>query len=218
MIPVSSKLISEFIGTMMLVATVIGSGIMAENLAGGNVALALLGNTIATGAILFVIISAFGSVSGAHFNPVVTAVMLVRGEVTRGLALGYVIVQIIGGVCGTIMAHIMFELDVVQLSSNLRSGPAQYFSEIVATFGLLMTILMGIRHKSDAVPAMVALYITAAYWFTASTSFANPAVTIARTFTDTFSGIHYGDTLPFIVAQFIGALIALVVTKKILTD
>lgn len=218
MMPTSSKLISEFIGTMMLVATVIGSGVMAENLAGGNVALALLGNTIATGAILFVIISAFGGVSGAHFNPVVTAVMLARREVTRSLALGYIIVQIIGGVCGTIMAHIMFELDIVQLSSNLRSGPAQYFSEIVATFGLLMTILMGVRYKSDAVPAMVALYITAAYWFTASTSFANPAVTIARTFTDTFSGIHYGDTLLFIVAQFIGAFIALIVTKKILAD
>ena len=202
----------------MLVATVIGSGVMAENLAGGNVALALLGNTIATGAILFVIISAFGGVSGAHFNPVVTAVMLARREVTRSLALGYIIVQIIGGVCGTIIAHIMFELDIVQLSSNLRSGPAQYFSEIVATFGLLMTILMGVRYKSDAVPAMVALYITAAYWFTASTSFANPAVTIARTFTDTFSGIHYGDTLLFIVAQFIGAFIALIVTKKILAD
>ena len=202
----------------MLVATVIGSGVMAENLAGGNVALALLGNTIATGAILFVIISAFGGVSGAHFNPVVTSVMLARREVTRSLALGYIIVQIIGGVCGTIMAHIMFELDIVQLSSNLRSGPAQYFSEIVATFGLLMTILMGVRYKSDAVPAMVALYITAAYWFTASTSFANPAVTIARTFTDTFSGIHYGDTLLFIVAQFIGAFIALIVTKKILAD
>jgi len=218
MMPTSSKLISEFIGTMMLVATVIGSGVMAENLAGGNVALALLGNTIATGAILFVIISAFGGVSGAHFNPVVTAVMLARREVTRSLALGYIIVQIIGGVCGTIMAHIMFELDIVQLSSNLRSGPAQYFSEIVATFGLLMTILMGVRYKSEAVPAMVALYITAAYWFTASTSFANPAVTIARTFTDTFSGIHYGDTLLFIVAQFIGAFIALIVTKKILAD
>lgn len=218
MMPTSSKLISEFIGTMMLVATVIGSGVMAENLAGGNVALALLGNTIATGAILFVIISAFGGVSGAHFNPVVTAVMLARREVTRSLALGYIIVQIIGGVCGTIMAHIMFELDIVQLSSNLRSGPAQYFSEIVATFGLLMTILMGVRYKSDAVPAMVALYITAAYWFTASTSFANPAVTIARTFTDTFSGIHYSDTLLFIVAQFIGAFIALIVTKKILAD
>lgn len=218
MMPTSSKLISEFIGTMMLVATVIGSGVMAENLAGGNVALALLGNTIATGAILFVIISAFGGVSGAHFNPVVTAVMLARREVTRSLALGYIIVQIIGGVCGTIMSHIMFELDIVQLSSNLRSGPAQYFSEIVATFGLLMTILMGVRYKSDAVPAMVALYITAAYWFTASTSFANPAVTIARTFTDTFSGIHYSDTLLFIVAQFIGAFIALIVTKKILAD
>jgi len=218
MMPTSSKLISEFIGTMMLVATVIGSGVMAENLAGGNVALALLGNTIATGAILFVIISAFGGVSGAHFNPVVTAVMLARREVTRSLALGYIIVQIIGGVCGTIMAHIMFELDIVQFSSNLRSGPEQYFSEIVATFGLLMTILMGVRYKSEAVPAMVALYITAAYWFTASTSFANPAVTIARTFTDTFSGIHYGDTLLFIVAQFIGAFIALIVTKKILAD
>ena len=214
----SSKLLAEFIGTLLLVATVVGSGIMAENLADGNVAIALLGNTIATGAILYVIISAFGALSGAHFNPVVTAVMLARSEIKPSLALGYMAVQIIGGICGTFIAHMMFEIDIIQLSANMRSGPQQYISEVVATFGLLLTILMGIKYRAEAIPAMVAMYITAAYWFTASTSFANPAVTIARTLTDSFSGIHYGDTLPFIVAQFIGAFLALVICNKMIKD
>lgn len=212
------RLLAEFIGTLTLVATVIGSGIMAENLSGGNIALALLANTIATGAILFVIISAFGEISGAHFNPVVTAVMMTRGEMTVALGGLYILVQIIGGLSGMVLAHLMFELDVIQLSGKIRSGPAQVLSEVVATFGLVMTIILGVRYKAHAVPAMVALYITAAYWFTASTSFANPAVAIARTFTDTFSGIHYGDTGPFILAQIIGAFLALAVCKTLIRD
>ena len=210
------KLAAECLGTMFLVATVVGSGIMAETLSGGNDGLALLANTIATGAILYVIIAMFGAVSGAHFNPAVSVVMAVKGDLPWPQTGGYIIAQIAGGVLGTWLAHFMFDVDILQLSMKARSGLPQYGAEMVATFGLVLTILMGIRHRADAIPAMVALYITAAYWFTASTSFANPAVTIARTLSDSFAGIHYGDTLPFIVAQLMGALLALAAAKTVL--
>ena len=210
------KLAAECLGTMFLVATVVGSGIMAETLSGGNVGLALLANTIATGAILYVIIAMFGAVSGAHFNPAVSVVMAVKGDLAWPQTGGYIIAQIAGGVVGTWLAHFMFDVDILQLSMKARSGLPQYGAEMVATFGLVLTILMGIRHRPDAIPAMVALYITAAYWFTASTSFANPAVTIARTLSDSFAGIHYGDTLPFIAAQLMGALLALAAAKTVL--
>lgn len=203
------KLVSEFIGTLFLVATIIGSGIMAERLSGGNDGLALLGNTIATGAILYVLITIFVSISGAHFNPAVSFVMFLRGEGTKNQFALYVLFQILGGICGTFLAHLMFDVPVLQLSENLRSGLSQYLSEMVASFGLVLTILLGVRFKTDAVAMLVALYITAGYWFTASTSFANPAVTIARTLTDSFSGIYYGDTGFFILAQLIGGYLAL---------
>lgn len=203
------KLVSEFIGTLFLVATIIGSGIMAERLSGGNDGLALLGNTIATGAILYVLITIFVSISGAHFNPAVSFVMFLRGEGTKNQFALYVFFQILGGICGTFLAHLMFDVPVLQLSENLRSGLSQYLSEMVAIFGLVLTILLGVRFKADAVAMLVALYITAGYWFTASTSFANPAVTIARTLTDSFSGIYYGDTGFFILAQLIGGYLAL---------
>ena len=203
------NLVSEFIGTLFLVATIIGSGIMAERLSGGNDGLALLGNTIATGAILYVLITIFVSISGAHFNPAVSFVMFLRGEGTKNQFALYVLFQILGGICGTFLAHLMFDVPVLQLSENLRSGLSQYLSEMVAIFGLVLTILLGVRFKADAVAMLVALYITAGYWFTASTSFANPAVTIARTLTDSFSGIYYGDTGFFILAQLIGGYLAL---------
>ena len=179
-------LVAEFAGTMLLLATVIGSGIMAERLAGGNIAVALLGNTIPTGAILYVLITIFGPVSGAHFNPAVTLAFFIRRQIPVKLALFFVVMQIIGGLCGAFLAHFMFEMPVLQMSTNLRSGPAQWGAEFVATFGLLTVIFGGIRWRPEAVPTLVALYITAAYWFTSSTSFANPAVTIARSFTDSF--------------------------------
>ena len=192
----------------MLLATVVGSGIMAENLAGGNIAIALLGNTIPTGAILVVIITIFGPVSGAHFNPAVTLSFLIRREITIGAAIAYVAVQIIGGIIGTWSAHLMFAQELFQLSSHVRTGGAQWFSEGVATFGLVATILGTLRWRPEAVAYMVGLYITAAYWFTASTSFANPAVTIARSLTDTFSGIYPAHAPSFILAQLVGAVVA----------
>ena len=202
------RLVAETLGTAMLLATVVGSGIMAENLAGGNVAIALLGNTIPTGAILVVIITIFGPVSGAHFNPAVTLSFLIRREITIGAAIAYVAVQIIGGIIGTWSAHLMFAQELFQLSSHVRTGGAQWFSEGVATFGLVATILGTLRWRPEAVAYMVGLYITAAYWFTASTSFANPAVTIARSLTDTFSGIYPADAPGFILAQLVGAVVA----------
>ena len=192
----------------MLLATVVGSGIMAENLAGGNAAIALLGNTIPTGAILVVLITIFGPISGAHFNPAVTLSFLLRRKITIGPAIAYVAVQIIGGIIGTWSAHLMFAQELFQLSSHVRTGGAQWFSEGVATFGLVATILGTLRWRPEAVAYMVGLYITAAYWFTASTSFANPAVTIARSLTDTFSGIYPAHALGFILAQFVGAVVA----------
>jgi len=204
----SRRLAAELVGTAFLLATVVGSGIMAERLAGGNVAVALLGNTIPTGAILVVLITTLGPVSGAHFNPAVTLAFLVRREIAPGPAAFYVLCQVAGGVLGAFVAHAMFEQAILQFSTHARAGPAQFLSEAVATFGLVGTILAGIRWRADAVAWLVGLYITAAYWFTASTSFANPAVTLARMLTDTFSGIRPADAPAFIVAQCIGALLA----------
>ena len=208
-----SKYFSEFLGTLFLVATVVGSGIMAENLSMGNQALALLANAVATGAILYVLITIFSEISGAHFNPVVSLIMFAMRKLSFFEFLAYISVQITGGILGTFLAHYMFEISILQFSTNVRTGSSQYFSEVIATFGLLLTILLGSKQKTGSVAALVAFYITAAYWFTSSTSFANPAVTIARTLTNTFSGIQYGDTIPFIMAQIIGGLLAFLVFK-----
>lgn len=201
------RLVAEALGTALLVATVVGSGIMAERLT-DDVALALLGNTLPTGAILVVLITILGPLSGAHFNPAVTAVFFWRGELKGGDAGGYVAAQIAGGIVGTAVAHLMFELAPLVAGNTERHGPAQWFAEMVATFGLMFTILAGVRYRAAAIPWLVGLYITAAYWFTASTSFANPAVTIARSFTQTFSGIHPVDAPLFILSQLIGAFAA----------
>lgn len=203
------KLLAEFVGTLFLLATVVGSGIMAENLAGGNVALALWGNTAATGAILVVLILAFAPISGAHFNPAVTLVFLARGDIERGEAAAFILIQIVGGIIGVLLAHAMFDVELLQASTKHRTGMGQWISEGVATFGLLMSILGCLRYRPEAIPFSVGLYITAGYWFTASTSFANPAVTIARTMTDSFSGILAGDMPAFIAAQLVGAFLAL---------
>ena len=200
--------VCEFLGTLFLVATVVGSGIMAENLSMGNHAVSLLANAIATGAILYVLITIFSEISGAHFNPVVSLIMFTMKKLSFFEFLAYISVQIIGGILGTFLAHFMFEISIIQLSTDVRTGYSQYFSEVIAAFGLLLTILLGTKQKSASVATLVAFYITAAYWFTSSTSFANPAVTIARTLTDTFSGIQYGDTIPFIMAQIIGGFLA----------
>ncbi len=205
------KLGAEFLGTAFLLATVVGSGIMAERLAGGNVALALLGNTIPTGAILYVLITMLGPISGAHFNPAVTLAFFLKGNVEGREAAGYVIAQVIGGIVGVWAAHLMFDETLLQFSEKARTGGSQWFAEWVATFGLVTTILLTLRANAAAVPAAVGLYITAAYWFTASTSFANPAVTIARGLSDTFAGIDPTHIPMFIVAQLIGAVCALVV-------
>ena len=208
-----SAFVSEFLGTLFLVATVVGSGIMAENLSMGNQALTLLANAIATGAILYVLITIFNEISGAHFNPVVSLIMFIMKKLSFSEFLVYITVQIIGGILGTVLAHYMFEMSIIQFSTNIRTGSSQYFSEFIAAFGILLTILLGSKQKTGSVASLVAFYITAAYWFTSSTSFANPAVTISRTLTDTFSGIQYGDTIPFIMAQIIGGLLAYLVFK-----
>ena len=204
----AQRLAAECLGTAFLLATVVGSGIMAENLSGGNVAIALLGNTIPTGAILYVLITTFGPISGAHFNPVVTISFMLRKDISISESMQFIIVQIIGGLLGVLAAHIMFDENIIQFSQKVRTGPAQWFAEGVATFGLVFTILATLRAKPSAIPMAVALYITAAYWFTASTSFANPAVTIARSFSDTFAGIRLIDAPFFIAAQIAGAVLA----------
>jgi glycerol uptake facilitator-like aquaporin len=193
-------LAAEFLGTLLLLATVVGSGVMAERLAGGNDAVALIGNTAATGAILYVLITLLGPISGAHFNP---AVSLILGP--RRLLLPFLLAQIAGALLGVWLVHLMFDMPVMQLGVKPRTGLGQWVSEGVATFGLLLTILLGIRHRPGAVPGLVALWIVAGYWFTASTSFANPAVTIARALTDSFAGIRPADVPAFLTAQFIGA-------------
>jgi len=201
-------LTAEFFGTLLLVATVVGSGIMAERLANGNVALALLANTIATGATLVALILTFGPISGAHFNPVVSVADALEGGLPLSETLVYVLAQIAGGIGGTLLAHIMFSLPYVSLSRHVRSGPSQFVSEVAATFGLLCVIWGCSRSRSNVVPFAVGSYITAAYWFTASTSFANPAVTIARGLSDTFAGIRPIDVPLFIAAQFAGGIAA----------
>jgi glycerol uptake facilitator-like aquaporin len=202
------RLVAEWLGTALLLAAVVGSGIMAQKLAGGNIALALLCNTIPTGAILVVLILIFGPISGAHFNPAVTLVFAWRGELSWSLAGLYVAAQIAGGIAGVWAAHLMFELPVLQVSLTQRTGAGQWIAEGVATFGLLLTILGCAARTPGAIPYAVGLYITSAYWFTASTSFANPAVTIARSMSDTFAGIAPGGILAFIAAQLLGAALA----------
>lgn len=200
------RVAAECIGTLLLVAVVIGSGIMGERLAGGNAAIALLGNTLATAAALVVLITWLGPVSGAHFNPVVSLVMLARRELAPRAALAYLTAQVAGACAGALLAHAMFELPLLQASSNARAGGAQWLAEAVATFGLLATILGCRDHRW--LPALVAAWITAGYWFTASTSFANPAVTVARALTDTFAGIRAIDVPGFVLAQVVGATAA----------
>jgi glycerol uptake facilitator-like aquaporin len=204
-------LVAEGLGSALLAATVIGSGIMAERLAGGNLAVALLANTAATVAVLATLIALFGPISGAHFNPAVSIVETLRGKLTAMDGLCYVLTQIVGCCLGALLAHAMFELPLIQASLHPRTGPAIWLSEFVATFGLLMVVL-GHRRSEDA-PWMVAAWIGAAYWFTASTSFANPAITIARSLTNTFSGIRPIDTPGFILAEFVGALTALAAAR-----
>jgi len=211
MFDLNRRLAAEALGTGVLVATVVGSGIMAAKLSGGNTAIALLGNTLPTGAILIVLITILGPISGAHFNPVVSLVMAIRGQLARAELVPFIVAQIIGGCLGTLAAHLMFDLPMVQLSTTVRTGTPQWFAEVVATFGLLVTILGCVRFKPEFVATAVGLYITAAYWFTASTSFANPAVAIARAFTDTFAGIRPTDVPAFIAAQIAGALAGMLV-------
>jgi glycerol uptake facilitator-like aquaporin len=203
-----ARLTAEFVGTAFLVAAVVGSGVMGEKLAGGNVAIALLANTIATGAALIALICTFGSISGAHFNPVVTLSEAISGGLPWKDASAYTVVQIVGGIVGAAVAHLMFGLSIVSLSLHARQGSSIVFSEFIATFGLLMVILGCSRSRSSMVPVAVGSYITAAYWFTASTSFANPAVTIARSLSNTFAGIRLVDVPLFLVAQVCGGLAA----------
>ena len=202
----SRRLTAEALGTAILVCTVVGSGIMADQLS-NDTALSLLGNTIPTGAMLVVLITLLGPISGAHFNPLVSLIMALRRDLPMAALAPYILAQIAGGIAGTWLAHAMFDLPILQLSQHIRTGPAQWLAEVVASTGLLLTILLGVKHRPEAIPALVGLYITAAYWFTASTSFANPAVTLARALTDTFAGIRPLDTPGFIVAQIVGALI-----------
>ena len=210
--------LSEFTGTAMLLATVIGSGIMGETLANGNTAIALLGNTIATGSILYVLITVFGPISGAHFNPAVTIAMLISKKILMKDALIFIGLQILGAGLGVMIAHGMFGLEILQISSKLRQGPSQGFSEVIATFGLILIIFGGLKVRPEAIPALVGFYITSAYWFTASTSFANPAVTLARSLSNTFSGISPNNVFMFISCQFIGMLVALIIIKKIFSS
>jgi glycerol uptake facilitator-like aquaporin len=210
---VTKRVVAEFLGTAFLLATVIGFGVMAANLSRGNGALALLCNTIPTGAMLTVLILTFGPLSGAHFNPAVSVAFAFRGDLSWPTAALYIASQIAGGIVGVWAAHLMFELPLWQFSVTVRTGPGQWLAEAVATFGLVVVILGCLARNAAAIPYAVGLYITAAYWFTASTSFANPAVTIARSLSDTFAGIAPGGVLAFIVAQFAGMLAAVVVSR-----
>lgn len=214
----SRRLVAESVGTAMLLATVVGSGIMAERLADGNIALALLGNTIPTGAILVVLIWVFGPISGAHFNPAVTYAFRLRQQISTGAAALYVVAQVASAIAGVWLAHSMFDVDVLQVSARARTGAAQWLAEAVATFGLVAAILGTLRWGTKIVAASVGLYITAAYWFTASTSFANPAVTVGRTLTNTFSGIQPHHAPAFIAAQFGGATMAFLLFRWLSSD
>ena len=209
----AKKLIAEALGTFLLLATVVGSGIMGETLAAGNTAVALLGNTLATGALLVVLITIFGPSSGAHFNPAVTCAMLIQGRITTQEASYYIVIQVAAGLLGVLAAHFMFDQGLLQVSEKARYGTGQWFSEALATFGLVLTILGTVKYKPDFVAVAVGLYITGAYWFTASTSFANPAVTIARGFTDTFSGIDPNHVPIFVLMQLLGAVLATLTAK-----
>ncbi len=209
----SRRLAAEALGSFFLFAAVVGSGIMAENLAGGNVAIALLGNTLATGAILFVLITILAPISGAHFNPAVSMVAWLRKELTASDFICYVLAQLAGGILGIFAAHLMFDLDILQFSTKPRTGIGQWTGEFVATFGLILTILGCVRFRSDWVAPAVGLYITAGYWFTSSTSFANPAIAIARSLSDSFAGIAPADVPMFIAAQLAGALCAAATAK-----
>ena len=210
------KLLAEFVGTALLLATVVGSGVMGVALSDGNDGIALLANAAATAGILYVLIAVLGPVSGAHFNPAVTLAMRLRGDLDTREAIAYIAVQIVAAVAGVLLAHAMFELPLWQPGIRVRSGAAQWLSEAVATFGLLLTILIGARHRPLAIPALVASYIFAAYWFTASTSFANPAVTLARSLTQSFAGIRPMDVGGFVLAQLAGAGVALWIAPKLL--
>ena len=206
----SRKIAAETLGTALLLAVVIGSGVMGEKLAGGNDAIALLGNTLSTAAALIVLITIFGPLSGAHINPVVTLMFVIRREISRRTAAAYMVAQAIGSVLGVWLAHAMFALPVIEVSTKLRDGPAQALAEVVATFGLIGTILGCLRFRAAFTPVAVGLYIAAAYWFTASTSFANPAVTVARSLSDTFAGIAPTSVPTFLAAQFGGGVLGVI--------
>lgn len=208
MIPLRTRLLAEFLGSVLLLATVVGSGIMGVQLSAGNAGIALLANAGATAGMLYVLIAVLGPVSGAHMNPAVSLVFRLRGELSTWDAMAYASVQLLGAVLGVLLAHAMFGQEFLQPGTHERSGGAQALSEGVATFGLVITILLGIRHRPASVPVLVAAYIFAAYWFTASTSFANPAVTVARALTRSFAGIRPADVPVFVAAQFAGALLA----------
>jgi glycerol uptake facilitator-like aquaporin len=214
--PLPRRLLAEFLGTSLLLATVVGSGIMGQTLSAGNAGIALLANAAATGGALYVLIVLFAPISGAHFNPLVSIALCARGELGRRDTLAYVVVQLFAAVCGVLLAHAMFGLPLLQPGTQARSGGAQWLSEVVATFGLLLTILLGARHRPAALPALVASWIFAAYWFTASTSFANPAVTVARALTQTFAGIRPLDVAGFVAAQAVGAVLAIAVADVLL--
>ena len=216
--PLARRLAAEGVGAFFLFAAVIGSGIMAEALSGGNVAVALIGNAAATGAILFVLITMLGPISGAQMNPAVSLVAASRGALKWSDAAAYIVVQLLCGIAGALAAHAMFDLPLLQVSDKARTGSGQWLGEAIATFGLVLTIWGTLKHRPKAVPASVALYITAAYWFTSSTSFANPAITVARSLTDSFSGIAPGDAPGFIVAQLAGAALAALAIRALFDD
>jgi glycerol uptake facilitator-like aquaporin len=207
--PLPRRLLAEGLGTMLLLACVVGSGIMGVQLAQGNDAVALLANAGATAGVLYILIATLGPISGAHFNPAVTIAMALRRELAWREAVGYVLVQVSAAIAGVVLAHAMFGLELIQPGDHVRTGAGIWISEVVATFGLLLTIVLGVRHRPQSVPALVAAYIFAAYWFTASTSFANPAVTLARSLTQTFAGIQPADVGGFMLAQLAGMLLAL---------
>jgi glycerol uptake facilitator-like aquaporin len=212
---VKREILAEAIGTALLLAAVVGSGIMAERLCGGNVGLVLLANAIATGGALYALIVMFGPISGAHFNPLVTLALAWRGECGRNRALPFLAAQVVGAILGVWLAHLMFDLSILQTATKVRTGIGQWAAEATATFGLVLLILLGVRKQSPGLPAAVAVYIVGAYWFTASTSFANPAVTVARSLSNTFAGIAPADAPTFIVAEIAGAVLAVAAARAL---